>query len=200
MSSGFLSDPPVIGEIDGADPPEGVSLLIKYFRTRSHDKGPLHIPIRGICRAPPRVRAFDLGHPPWCTLPIRDLPELAILTVYNLPATRIACFSHRAERNAISHLCRCSYPVVPFSFETSLAANRSLPRAPFQIRARPVAHPRPIVRVDARFAALHSDQVLGSGRLVLGPSHKSKRPRPVQGGARSFTDLFPRQRRGAVLS
>jgi hypothetical protein len=42
---------------------------------------------------------------------------------------------------------------------------------------------RPIVRVDARFAALHSDQVLGSGRLVLGPSHKSKRPRPVQGGA-----------------
>jgi len=39
------------------------------------------------------------------------------------------------------------------------------------------------VRVDARFAALHSDQVLGSGRLGLGPSHKSKRPRPVQGGA-----------------
>jgi len=39
----------------------------------------------------------------------------------------------------------------------------------------------PIVRVDARFAALHSDQVLGSGRLVLGPSHKSKRAPPCAG-------------------
>ena len=51
MSSGFLSDPFAIGEVDGADlPAEGI-LAHKAFPHQKLDEGPLHNPIRGICRA-----------------------------------------------------------------------------------------------------------------------------------------------------
>jgi hypothetical protein len=106
-SVNLLSDPLAIGEVDGADLPAERILAHKAFPHQKLDEGPLHNPIRGICRAHHERASWIGGHPSWWyNLPIRDLDALGCAVVghqsrYGLQSNRLVLSTEPSSRTTI---------------------------------------------------------------------------------------------------